>query len=568
MKRIDQLRAVTDRKNLAHLLGFKPKALAYIVYKKPAGLKYFPFQVQKRSGGVRTIHAPAADLKVLQSRLSELLQDCITDINEEKNVSSSISHGFRRKRSIVTNARCHRHKRWVFNIDLEDFFGSINFGRVRGFFLQNNNFKLHPEVATTIAQIACHDNALPQGSPCSPVISNLIAHVMDIRLAKLASQHGCSYSRYADDLTFSTNKADFPEAIAHPSLGAPHIWEPGDTLTKVIQRSGFSINPSKTRMQYSASRQDVTGLVVNSKVNVRREYEKTVRAMVHHVCTTGGFYRKEYLPDLLGDMIEVQSPGTLNQLQGRLSFVHDVKRSNWSKTNPQPKNRVGYEKTYRSFLFYRYFYANGSPLILCEGKTDNIYLKCAIRSLAAKVPGLAEKKGKKVVSKVQFMSYTGTTERILDLSGGIGPLANLVGVYSGIWKSYAAGHLKQPVIVVVDNDKAAKRLFGSLSKMIGKTVDGSEKFIHACHNLYVIPIPRNGSQEAVIESLFHSSVRNQKVGGKVFNPAKTYASESEYGKYVFAEAIVRPQQDKIDFSKFEPLLNNIEEAITDYAAKP
>ncbi|MFX7853813.1 reverse transcriptase domain-containing protein, partial [Acinetobacter baumannii] len=91
---------------------------------------------------------------------------------------------------------------------------TINFGRVRGFFLKDKNFALHEKVATVIAQIACHDNKLPQGSPCSPVISNLIGHMMDIMLVRLASATGCSYSRYADDLTFSSNKGKFSSRVA------------------------------------------------------------------------------------------------------------------------------------------------------------------------------------------------------------------------------------------------------------------------------------------------------------------------------------------------------------------
>jgi hypothetical protein len=117
------------------------------------------------------------------------------------------------------------------------------------------------DVATVIAQIACHDNALPQGSPCSPVISNLVAHLLDRRLVKLAISTGCTYSRYADDLTFSTNKKESPEKIATPA--APegldaHRWLPGDALQDVITRTGFRINAKKTHFMYRTSRQDVT----------------------------------------------------------------------------------------------------------------------------------------------------------------------------------------------------------------------------------------------------------------------------------------------------------------------
>jgi RNA-directed DNA polymerase len=95
----------------------------------------------------------------------------VDEINTANNRKDRIAHGFKRKRSIITNARQHSNRRYVFNIDLEDFFPSINFGRVRGFFIRDKGFALNDDVATVIAQIACHEDALPQGSPCSPVVS-------------------------------------------------------------------------------------------------------------------------------------------------------------------------------------------------------------------------------------------------------------------------------------------------------------------------------------------------------------------------------------------------------------
>ncbi|NJN91776.1 MAG: RNA-directed DNA polymerase [Leptolyngbyaceae cyanobacterium SL_5_14] len=131
---------------------------------------------------------------------------------------SQVSHGFKRKLSIRTNARKHRNRRYVFNIDLTDFFGSINFGRVRGFFIKDKRFRLNSKVATIFAQIACFKKSLPQGSPCSPVISNLIGNILDTHLVRLAARTGCTYTRYADDLTFSTNKRCFPRSIAIQSM--------------------------------------------------------------------------------------------------------------------------------------------------------------------------------------------------------------------------------------------------------------------------------------------------------------------------------------------------------------
>ena len=326
MSRLATLKTATSLSDVAKLLDFKPKAVSYILYKQPEATKYKIFQIPKRNGGQRTIKAPIDALKLLQHRLSDLLQDCVDEINTANQRKDRTAHGFKRKRSIITNARQHRHRRWVFNLDLEDFFPSINFGRVRGFLLKNRDFELHEDVATVIAQIACHENSLPQGSPCSPVISNLIAHLLDMRLVKLASEAGCTYSRYADDLTFSTNKKEFPANIA-VSAGtkdsASHLWLPGDGLQKVIERTGFRINAKKTHQMYRTSRQDVTGLIVNKKINVRWEYRHTVRAMVHSLVKTGKFQILG-LTHKDGHAILEERPGTLNELHGMLGFIDSI----------------------------------------------------------------------------------------------------------------------------------------------------------------------------------------------------------------------------------------------------
>jgi len=122
MSRLATLKAATSLSDMAKLLDFKPKALSYVLYRQPAATKYKTFQIPKRNGGQRTIKAPIDALKLLQRKLSVLLQDCVHEINTDKQRKDRTAHGFKRKRSIITNARQHRHRRWVFNIDLEDFF--------------------------------------------------------------------------------------------------------------------------------------------------------------------------------------------------------------------------------------------------------------------------------------------------------------------------------------------------------------------------------------------------------------------------------------------------------------
>ena len=499
MSRLESLKSATTRRDVARLLGFRYSALSYILFKL-GGAKYTTFEIPKRKGGTRTIKAPTDALKLMQKRLSDLLQDCADEINKAKKRKDKVAHGFKRERSIVTNARQHRNRRYIFNLDLENFFPSINFGRIRGYFIHDTDFALHKDVATVIAQIACHESALPQGSPCSPVISNLIAHVLDMHLVRLASWVGCTYSRYADDLTFSTNKRTFPAEIAEPSKNEPHVWMPGRDLRRLITHSGFQINAAKTRMQYRTSRQEVTGLVVNKRINVRQEYRHAVRAMVHSLFTKGSF--EAYAPSKKPGSLSIEKrQGTVNQLHGMLGFIDSIDLYN-KKNLPEPKatdQPSSNERMYREFLIYTNFYAAQAPVIICEGETDNVYLTHAIRSLAGEFPDLAEvAPGGKIRLKVRLYKYhESSTGRILELKdGGSSVLTKFIGSYKKDTDRFKAPGQRHPVIVLYDNDLGATPIRKVLKQAYGKKVDGTEAFVHVIRNLYAVPTPLvNGSKK-------------------------------------------------------------------------
>jgi len=573
MSRLATLKAATSLSDVAKLLDFKPKAVSYILYKHPEATKYKTFQIPKRNGGQRTIKAPADSLKLLQRRLSDLLQDCVDEINTAKQRKDRTAHGFKRKRSIITNARQHRRRRWVFNLDLEDFFPSINFGRVRGFLLKNRDFELHEDVATVITQIACHENSLPQGSPCSPVISNLVAHLLDMRLVKLASEAGCTYSRYADDLTFSTNKKEFPANIAAPSGtkdSASHLWLPGEALKKVIERTGFRINAKKTHQMYRASRQDVTGLVVNKKINVRWEYRHTVRAMVHSLVKTGTFQilgvtHKD------GHAVLEKRPGTLNELHGMLGFIDSIDVYNKTHTSDALSDeRSSNEKVYREFLIYSTFYAAQAPVVICEGETDNVYLTHAIRSLVAEFPALAEvMPDKKIRLKVRLYKYpSSSTARLLDLKdGGSSVLSNFIAAYKKETKGFTGPGLTEPVVILYDNDTGAKSIRNAIKNVSKVMPTGAEPFVHVIKNLYAVPTPLGAAATpSKIEDFFDGSIKAAVLDGKTFNPGDGFDRDKHYSKKVFAHKVVRPKADTIDFSGFRPLLTNLTAAINKHKA--
>jgi RNA-directed DNA polymerase len=450
------LKLATSLHDVAELLGYKPSALAYLLYKLPDAAKYTTFTIPKKAGGVRTIDAPIPSLKLLQKRLADLLYACLAEMESGAQRPNRLSHAFRREFSTITNARIHRHHRYVLNLDLSDFFPSLNFGRVRGFFIKNHHFALNPTVATIISQIACKNGSLPQGSPCSPIISELLTHILDLRLVRIAAQCQCSYTRYVDDITFSTVKQTFPPALA---MQVGPQWTLSTPLVTRIEGAGFGINPDKIRMQYRTGRQTVTGLVVNEKINVRSEYFRTARAMVHSLLTSGNYHRDGVAPNSV-----MALEGILNHIfhiRERLQDIRIKNEQNVKKRRQLSDQRSRLKREYPSsirvlfhrLLFYKHFVDLDMPLIVCEGPTDQIYLKEAIRFLPSFQPALAEVSGKKLVYNVRFFRYTTQARDVLQLSGGSGDIKSLLSGYKHIMKDIKHAPLQHPVIFLIDNDK-------------------------------------------------------------------------------------------------------------------
>jgi RNA-directed DNA polymerase len=571
MSSLDTLKSAATLSDVANLLQFKPSVLSYILFKLPEATKYRTFEKPKRNGGTRAIKAPIDTLKAIQQKLSILLQDCVEDINKATGRKDRVAHGFKRDKSIITNAREHRNRRYVFNIDLEDFFPSINFGRVRGYFIRDKNFALREDVATVIAQAACYEGSLPQGSPCSPVISNLIAHVLDMHLVRLASKAGCTYSRYADDLTFSTNKKIFPSEIAETTDANPHLWTPSAKLREIVKHCGFRINSAKTHMQYRTSRQEVTGLVVNRKINIRREYRHNVRAMVHSLLNTGSF--KTYAATTTSGATTLEKrDGTLNQLHGMLGFIDTIdlfnrKHAAGAKDSAPLSSK---ELMYRRFLIYKNFFAAETPVVLCEGETDNVYLTHAIRSLAVDYPGLASVSpdGKIRIDVRLYKFRQSSTARILGLrDGGASLLNKFIATYKKETAKFKAPGQKHAVVILYDNDSGAARIRSAIKEASGKVVNGTESFVHIVRNLYAMatPLP-TGVQQSKIEDFFETTIKATVVEGKTFSDENEFDTATHYGKKIFAHRVVRPNADSINFNGFRPLLSNLVSAIRSHAA--
>lgn len=556
---LQELRGASSRSTLATMLGANPRYFTYDLYVKKITNDYSEFSINKRSGGERKINSPSEELKLIQAKLASLLLDCLDSINELGERKYSVSHGFERKRSIITNAEKHKNQKVVLNLDIKNFFDSFNFGRVYFFFKKNRDFNLSDEVAKTIAHIACYKGKLPQGSPCSPVITNLITRSLDMRLVSIAKKFNCVYSRYADDITFSTRKKSFPEEILTVIDNKPKL---GFRLVDEIKRAGFEINNDKVRVQYKDSRQDVTGLIVNKKVNIKSEYWRNVRGMCHNLFKTGTFYIRENGREREGNM---------NELAGMLSFIDSVDKYNNLKPSQEHKFQIKShgldyqkklnvrEKTYSKFLFYTSFIANKKPLLICEGKTDNVYIKCALDMLKNhKFFPLKEY----IDSGFDYFNYSKKTRYLMDLYGGASYLKRFIERYDVHSKIFTV-EPSHPVLILLDNDRGNSQLFSFFGKRMSKSSEEirNSKFIHLRNNVYVIFTPLNGEENTYIEKFFHKSELNYVIDNKKFNPDLDSDSANCYGKHVFSIKVIKARKEEVRFEKFIPILESISLAL-------
>lgn len=297
---------------------FQMKQINY--YCNPSHSKrYHQFTIPKKSGGTRTISSPANELKNILSYLNLIFKAMYNPL--------PCVNGFVEGRNIVDNARTHLNEHYVFNIDLKDFFTSIPQARVWGR-LKAKPYSLKQPMANLVAGLCAmrqttngkdtnESFVLPQGAPTSPILTNMICERMDWKLSRLARKYHVNYSRYADDMTFSSQHNVY-------QADGPFRKE----LKAIIEGEGFRINPDKTRLDKSGSRQEVTGVTVGVKTNVTRSYVKNIRAILHIWEKYGPeAAQQRFLKPYLKEKARQQkgTPHVENVLQGKLLYMKMVK---------------------------------------------------------------------------------------------------------------------------------------------------------------------------------------------------------------------------------------------------
>ncbi|MCB0321109.1 MAG: TIR domain-containing protein [Bdellovibrionales bacterium] len=260
--------------DVAFALNLDPAKFFYVVQHADDGSYYREFVIPKKRGGVRSISAPQKGLALAQTRFYELLL--------EKYKPKPFVKGYVKGESFLTNAKYHEKQKWILNIDIKDFYPSITFARVYGLFL-SPYFGFNRRVSAILARITTYRNELPQGARTSPIIANIIASNLDKKLVSLAADLKLKYSRYADDITFSSSQRRIPAGLVkgwEPSFGDREI-KLGAALLEAFNGAGFRVNDAKTRLLFSYERQEVTGLVVNQQANVWRKDISRLRMIIH-----------------------------------------------------------------------------------------------------------------------------------------------------------------------------------------------------------------------------------------------------------------------------------------------
>lgn len=299
-----KLPPIINRGDLSLFLGISPKKIFSICNDEiKANIHYRRFELRKKNGSRREIHAPRTYLKVVQWWI-------LDNILNRNKISKNI-FGFVPNRNIVQNAKFHSGASHILNVDIKDFFPSIDFFQVLDVFLRMG---YSDDVSDMLANICCLDSRVPQGAPTSPAIGNLVLRDMDGRLTELSRAVGMKYSRYADDLTFSSK-----EWIETGFLSE---------VSDVVGAAGFSLNQKKTRFSGPQDRLEVTGVVINDKIQPPRRWRKRVRATLHSYQMKRGLTRRElsYLFGIVGVSGQYSGSTQMKALSDSAKHIIDAKR--------------------------------------------------------------------------------------------------------------------------------------------------------------------------------------------------------------------------------------------------
>ena len=315
----------TDRE-LANTLGIEYNTLRYLAYHRDVVTfdNYYRFDIPKKSGGTRHIAAPKIQLKMAQRQILEKIL--------QKVEVSDVAHGFIKSKSVLTGAKVHHTSPdLLINMDLENFFPTITFERVRGLYqhLGYSGYiasllamictyceRIPVEIKGETKYIKTSERILPQGSPASPMITNIICHRMDKRIYGLCQKLGVTYTRYADDMSFS-----YTGELDKFAIGSFL-----NSIQKIIESEGFHINRQKTNILRKHNRQYITGIVINNdEIGVARKWVKILRASIYNA-------------QKLKNAGEIIPQKTKMEIAGKIAWLKSVNETRYQKIIQQAES--------------------------------------------------------------------------------------------------------------------------------------------------------------------------------------------------------------------------------------
>jgi RNA-directed DNA polymerase len=260
---------IYNQQHLCKLIGYSEE---YVYSISNSQRKFYRhFKIEKKNGKKRDISEPLPSLKEIQEWI---LKEILYKIDV-----SPYAKAYLRGKTIKDNVRFHKNQPQVLSMDLKDFFPSIGYKRVVHLF---RRIGYRESVAVMLANLCCLNDSLPQGAPTSPALSNIVAKGLDNKIVEYVSDKKIRYTRYADDLTFS---GDFNE---------------GDLIQnvkRIVNRQGFRVNEDKTRVRKKNQRQEVTGIVVNEKLQIDRKIRKRLRSDAYYIKKYGFESHKQHIQE-------------------------------------------------------------------------------------------------------------------------------------------------------------------------------------------------------------------------------------------------------------------------------
>lgn len=253
--------------------------------------------IRKKNRGLRFLNAPSKTLKSIQKRI-------LKNVLEEKK-TSNYTYAYIKGCSIIDNAKLHVNKSKIVKLDIKDFFNNVNFNMVYNTCFNETLYS--KKLGMLLTNLCIYNNSLPQGAPTSGYISNIVLRNFDEKIGLFCKNNDIEYTRYSDDMTFS---GDF---------------NTGKLIKKVnelLYEQGFSLNKKKIVVVNKKTRQQVTGIIVNEKLSIRKSYKKKIRQEIYYINKFG------LQSHLIKRKIKLEEKKYLNKLLGKINFVLQVEKNN------------------------------------------------------------------------------------------------------------------------------------------------------------------------------------------------------------------------------------------------